>query len=245
MVERYSCEELLEHLVSFSEELGKSPTTEDLRETENRPSVTTYVRRFGSWNEAKRKAGLEIYEVPEKYSDEDLLDSIKALEQELGKSPSQEDIAQSDEYPDPMTYKTRFGTWNEAKRLAGVEIERQGGEISDEELLTDLKRVDELLDGKVTQDDYREEGRYSVPSYQRRFGTWNDAKAEAGLQIGGLGSEYTEEELLTHLTGLTEELGRTPIEQDIVDADGPSAVTYRKHFGSLKKARRKAGVEDV
>ena len=71
--ERYSTGELLFLLDSAEDELGKSPT-EDFFDDDDLPSANTYKNRFGSWNNALWRAGLETRE--HEYTEEELLSYI-------------------------------------------------------------------------------------------------------------------------------------------------------------------------
>lgn len=70
---------------------------------------------------------------------------------------------------------------------------------SDEELLDDLRRCEELVEGTMSSADYDKHGNRSRSMIARRFGSWNDAKKEAGLdynewpQLRGRGMEYARE----------------------------------------------------
>lgn len=54
----YSEEEMLDWLREVSAELGKSPSVADINQHPNAPSASSYEYRFGSWNAAKKLAGL-------------------------------------------------------------------------------------------------------------------------------------------------------------------------------------------
>ena len=85
-VQKYSDEELLSALRNLAEDLGKSPTVSDVRNLhEVMADVSTYERRFGSWNEALRRAGLEG---AHDRSDETLLMQIAGLAMILNDSAS-------------------------------------------------------------------------------------------------------------------------------------------------------------
>ena len=70
---RYSNEEILEQLTACAERLGRSPT---MKEFEEDPGTTahpqTVIQHFGSWNAAKRQAGL----VPRRFARPDELVQI-------------------------------------------------------------------------------------------------------------------------------------------------------------------------
>lgn len=58
----YSDEELLEWLREVSMDIGRSPSEADMNRHPAGPRVGAYQDRFGSWNAAKRLAGLETFE---------------------------------------------------------------------------------------------------------------------------------------------------------------------------------------
>lgn len=55
------------------------------------------------------------------YSDEDILNEIRRLRDELDKPPTLEEFNELAEMSEATVYK-RFGTWNDAKREADVEV---------------------------------------------------------------------------------------------------------------------------
>jgi hypothetical protein len=84
--------------------------------------LTTAGYQFGSWNRAVKAAGLEPYEPgasnqQAKLSDDDLLEEIVRLHRELGKTPSERELARFGQYS-PKPYKARWGSWVAAKEAA-------------------------------------------------------------------------------------------------------------------------------
>jgi hypothetical protein len=59
---RYSKQDCIESLQQFAEDIGRSPEAIEFRESDYSPSVKTLENKFGSWNEAKKAAGLSITE---------------------------------------------------------------------------------------------------------------------------------------------------------------------------------------
>jgi len=62
MREVYSDSELIDILKKATNELGFSPTKREFIEQGYRPSITIFMRRFGSWNNAKKQAGIKTYQ---------------------------------------------------------------------------------------------------------------------------------------------------------------------------------------
>jgi hypothetical protein len=108
-----------------------------------------------------------------------------------------------------------------------------GMQVSEDELIADLKATATRL-GKDTigQKEYRKHGKYDDSTATRRFGTWNDALAAAGLQISnevGLSDERLFENILT----LWQHYGRQPRRSEL--AAPPSTISqspYNRRFGS-------------
>lgn len=176
---KYSDEELLDELRSIGRETDGKVTAEEMRKAEEKPSPETYRKRFGSWNKAKREAGLSSDATSA--SNEELLAQLRAFAERLERSPILDDVAESDEMPAPETFRRRFGSWNEAKREAGLEVvARHGGWYSERELLSALAGLiqgrDETVSSTVMDD---LEGYPSAQTFIDRFGSWEDAKRRA------------------------------------------------------------------
>src|ERR1700722_3175729 len=62
------------------------------------------------------------------------------------------------------------------------EFKNRTHNISDEELLEDLRRVAANSGGKLTGPEYDEFGKFSERPYVNRFGSWNQALKAAGLE---------------------------------------------------------------
>jgi hypothetical protein len=118
---RYSNEEILEQLRASAERLGRSPT---MREFEQDAGTTvhpqTVIQHFGSWNDAKRQAGL----VPRRFAEPaDLIRLLRELGDELGRPPTAKDL---DEHrasmPSKSLYWHMFGSLKNALREAGFDV---------------------------------------------------------------------------------------------------------------------------
>lgn len=75
--------------------------------------ATKPIRRWGSWTAAVRAAGL----VPNRYTDQDLLNNLHRLTVKLGRRPRGPDVAgeaQIERWPTLQTYEYRFGSWSRA-----------------------------------------------------------------------------------------------------------------------------------
>src|SRR4029450_9424379 len=87
---RYTDEQILAELKDCAERLGRSPTMRGFA-AHKQPTVPpqTVIEHFGSWNRAKRQAGL----VPRRFATrEELLALLQELGDELGRVPTARDI---------------------------------------------------------------------------------------------------------------------------------------------------------
>ena len=118
---RYTDEQILAQLTESAERLGRSPT---MREFAADAATTvhpqTVIEHFGSWNAAKRRAGL----VPRRFATrEELLGQLRGLGEELGRTPTARDI---DERKGSMPSKSllwhTFGSLAQALREAGFDV---------------------------------------------------------------------------------------------------------------------------
>ena len=121
MRKRYSDEHILEELRACAKRLGRSPT---LREFEADPGTTvhpqTVIEHFGSWNNAKREAGL----VPRRFATRaELLRLLNELGEELGRTPTAKDIdSRKGRMPSKSLYWHTFGSLTGALREAGFDV---------------------------------------------------------------------------------------------------------------------------
>jgi hypothetical protein len=160
-----------------------------------------------------------------------------------------QDLKESEGYPSPREVLSVFDSWNDAKQAAGLETYTKEGRektYTDKELLNLLRELDERVDGPVTRKDVQEAD--DVPSrmtYRRHFGSWNDAKEQAGIETEERsGTPYTDEELLDKLRAFAKESNGPVTSRKIDEADGyPALRTYVRRFGSWSKAKQEAGID--
>jgi hypothetical protein len=118
---RYSDEQILTELRESAERLGRSPT---MREFAADPETTvhpqTVIEHYGSWNAAKRAAGL----VPRRFATrEELLGLLRELGEELRRPPTARDIDEhKGRLPSKSLYWHTFGSLTNALREAGFDV---------------------------------------------------------------------------------------------------------------------------
>ena len=118
---RYSDEQILAELRASADRLKRSPT---MREFAADPGTTihpqTVIEHFGSWNEAKRAAGL----VPRRFATrEELVGLLRELGDELGRIPTAKDLDERrGAMPSKSLYWHTFGSLSSALREAGFDV---------------------------------------------------------------------------------------------------------------------------
>jgi hypothetical protein len=118
---RYSDEAILGELKACAERLGRSPTMREFAsDSKTNVHPQTVIEHFGSWNEAKRRAGL----VPRRFATrEELLVLLQQLGERLGRTPTAKDLdANRRSMPSKSLYWHTFGSLTNALREAGFDV---------------------------------------------------------------------------------------------------------------------------
>lgn len=117
--------------------------------------------------------------------------------------------------------------------------------IPENNLIDEINRLAEELDKKPTLRDIKKHGKYSVFTYQTRFGSWNRALNKAGFEPRRRGewNKITNQDLLDELKRLAEKLGEVPTAPEMNDSGKYSVGTYVNRFGSWSAALDKVGFE--
>lgn len=104
-------------------------------------------------------------------------------------------------------------------------------DISEKELLEDLKRVNEQIPNKLTRNTYNQLGKYSSSTYEKRFGSWGSALMKAGLELSQK-RDISNEELFKNLEDVCIQLGRQPKYAEIKQPlSRYSIMPYHNRFG--------------
>jgi hypothetical protein len=118
---RYSDEQILTELRAHASRVGRSPTMKEFAaDPETKVHPQTVIEHFGTWNAAKRAAGL----VPRRFATRaELLDVLRGLGDELGRMPTARDLDERrGRMPSKSLYWHTFGSLSAALREAGYEI---------------------------------------------------------------------------------------------------------------------------
>jgi len=119
---KWNKEKILFELKNFANELGHSPTYNEL-EKNHRGLLEAIQRYIGTINESKKLAGLECYyEDREFWNKEKVIKQLLNLTEKLGHPPTQEEIKKEDKKL--LGAFRRFGKLNELKKEIGLKISR-------------------------------------------------------------------------------------------------------------------------
>lgn len=118
-MKKYTKEQLIFFLEKIAKKLKRTPTISDINKNKNYPSSTTYINRFGSWNNSLKKAGLKL-NIRKKYTKKELIENLKQLNKELTRIPKTKDLKNKKWMASPSTYRKYFGNWRSALKEAGI-----------------------------------------------------------------------------------------------------------------------------
>jgi hypothetical protein len=151
-----------------------------------------------------------------RYSDDQILTELRESAERLGRSPTMKEFAADpDAHVHPQTVIEHFGTWNAAKRAAGLMPRRFA---TREELVLELRRLGGELGRTPTARDL-DDRRGTIPSkslYWHTFGSLALALREAGFDVA-VGEERLERAVLQGAT-LARRIGRLPKFADWTEA---------------------------
>jgi hypothetical protein len=118
---RYTDEQILEALRASAERLGRSPTMKEFAaDPASGMHPQTVIEHFGTWNAAKRAAGL----MPRRFATrQELAEQLRKLGEELGRVPTARDLDERrGTMPSKSLYWHTFGSLSTALREAGFDV---------------------------------------------------------------------------------------------------------------------------
>jgi hypothetical protein len=203
--------ELVTELQRLAEELGKTPTIDEM-DAHGEYTGATYYNHFDSWNAALRKADLELNN-PYTISREALIEDLQTINETIGHPyPMTEAIRDHGTYS-LTTYYAEFGDLDTALDAAGIE-KVMDIPVSKEPLLEEVQRL--VSDGSPpTAREMDEEGAFSARTYIDRFGSWNTALEAAGYESHLEYVDANKEDMIGEIKHLHDDLGRVPTTRDM------------------------------
>ena len=203
---------------------------------------------------------------PRQYSDEELIQALQDKAKELGRTPRLLDIVNGSGGPSPITYRQRFGSWNNALSAAGLELNtvqrHLSSSFSKEELIQIIQEVYAEIERIPTVKDLiAHPKKPTYHQFRARFGTLGEAIVAAGLPVRIVGGriidsrrggrriirkakvEYSREQLIELLREKYDAMGEPPLRIDVqLDCSMPDPRCYLKEFGTWNQALSTAGI---
>ena len=212
----------------------------------------------------------ELKTLPRNSSDDDIIAEIKRVDLLVKKDIlSQSDFNKFAKISSDGI-KRRFGSWKKALSLAGIEHKYFGTEITekmrqqkaqyltDNEVLDEIKRAAKTVDKNIlTMSYFDKNSEISHGTVARRFGSWQNALAKAGLEHQYSGKiitdnmkgprprPLTDDEILLELKRIATLLSKTTVTVEDVKRHSNimSSTVVSRRFGSWTKAMEKAGLK--
>ena len=186
-----SDEELLKDILRVANSLGKTTISKtEYVDNGGRYHSSTIEKRFGGWIKALKKCGLS----PDKsqthsgsaynshITTQELIDDLLRVSKKINKKTfSSGEYSLHGKYS-KTTYLKKFKTWNNTLKTSGLDPfdHPLGGgaknKVSEYECLEEIERVWITLGRQPTSTDIKDGiSKYSLHTYERRFGSWRKA----------------------------------------------------------------------
>ena len=248
-LEDTSDESLLNEIRRVTALMPDRRLTTDAFDSKSRISASAVIRRFGSWSEAKRKAGL-LDALPE-YPNVSIVDDLRRVSKSFPEEPfTNKFYCMHGGRYSPSIFKRRFGGWREALDAAGIgnryvgrpttdRMRSQPGRaISNEDILAKIRSIAaQLGKASLAGADIRAHSEINQRLLATRFGSVSKALGLAGVAQVPHGRRHTEEEVFENLLGIWTHYGRPPTHSEMDKP--PSTVgsnTYIKRYGGWRNA---------
>ena len=241
---------LIEELQKLGRLLGKTPTSVDVKDSQNSPSLSTFTKKFGTFNAALRAAGFGVTKEGS-YTKAELITYLQRRAKELGRPPTEPEIHKwSADRKGPSTgpFRRLFGSMSKAIDAAQIAPEQ----ATKQKMLEDLRALADDLGRTPMRDDLvqaAQEGKISSHKrYVREFGSYTVAVTNAGLipnrNPGVRSTRYTQESVLESYCTISDEHGYPAGYRELTEAKKaepdsyPGFGQYTKYFGSIEALKK-------
>jgi len=139
-------EELLADLKRVALALNKPTVTRLDYDERGKYSPATYIRRFSSWFNALKKAGMEKTRTPMNLPEEELFKNLEEIWIKLGRQPRYVEVQKPLSKYSAGTYENRFGTWRKAleKFVSYINTDKTSEENSADNSVEEKTSIDEV-----------------------------------------------------------------------------------------------------
>lgn len=167
-------ENFIKDLQSVARKIKKDSLSCEEYDKHGKFHPSTLMNKFGSWNNALIRAGLNIRKY-QNITKQELIDDLKYVATSLNKiSVTKEDYDNNGKFGS-TTFAKKFGSWFKALETAGLQKTRNYG-VTNEEYFENMEEVWAKLGRQPHYNDMQKPlSKYVGGSYERRFGTWRKA----------------------------------------------------------------------
>lgn len=167
-------------LKETAKKIGHSPSERELREIGRDDLVGVCKRYFGTFNEAKKQVGMEVFRT-NKWNKKKVKKELLEVTEKLGHSPTVKELGDIDRYDLLNACRRYFGGFNKAKKEVGLEIYYK--DWNKKKIIKELKEIAKEKGHSPSQTELYERGKGGlVQTCYSCFGSFNEAKKEAGLE---------------------------------------------------------------
>ena len=184
-----SNEEMLDLYRKFAAELGRRPSSKEIQANPKLPSPGCYTNRFKSLRNVGDMLGLPRLKGTTSYSNEELIKMLTQFYEQIGHTPTMEEVSADPDMPSGMIYVTRFSSFRNALKAAGCPSVFAA---DDDTLLEMLRELGKKLGRTPSRRDVDSEP--SMPSsafYKKRFGSYSKAVLAAGYTATAKAGAHT------------------------------------------------------
>lgn len=251
---KYTKEELLK-ILEQQYNINNNIRQSDFCSKNGLPHYQTYIKEFGSWNNAKELINLPIkYRSDYKISPKTLIHKFKNLVYELEKIPSLSELEKIKSFPSHQLIYKHFNNYNNFIKSCGFDYNKiDNGKFKKEFLISEIQRfVNEFNKIPTPKDFEKLEGYPTRKTFTNHFGNFNNVVIEAGFEPAYIPVEkrrekdlktYTKDFLINEIHRFINEFGHVPTVKEIdSNNDYPSINRYRKLFGNWNNALKEANL---
>jgi hypothetical protein len=214
-------------------------------------SQAAILKHFDMWSDACAAAGIDCGQTRENLiptpgvSEEECISELHRVSNTLGRKALSSNMFTKHARFSASTVIRRFGSWEKALSLAGLELCEQSKreiQLSEGECVQELQRVANLLGTmSLTQDTFDKNSRFTAYRITRSCGGWAAALEKAGLNLS---PNYKQEiplaQLATVFMQVVTDMNCVPTLVQLVRRSQHAADTFSRNRGGYSAFKREA-----
>jgi len=192
------------------------------------------VKNFGGWRKAVQAAGFRP--IQKGWTKEEIISEIKKIASEIGYIPRSKEIIKLGYVGLSTAARRRFGSWTNALIEAGFKPFRKNW--TKKIVIKEIKEIHKELGYSPSMRGLKELDKYDLLNAGLKFfGKYNDFLRAANLPIVLEMYKWPKQKILSELTKITDELGRTPRRSELATMGKYDLINAaERHFPSWSQA---------